>query len=117
MNIEDARPAENELRYTGGHSIETVKGVCGIPARLSGFFSWALQLFILVVSAVLTALIFLHIGGYAYFINIQNNSTGILDSITSDLNDTFNHVTLDPFIYSINETSEQVRPDKYTFSK
>lgn len=109
MNIEDARPAENELQYTGGHSIETVKGICGIPARLSGFFSWAIQLFILVLSAVLTALIFLHIGGYAYFINIQNNSTGIVELIATDFNGTVNLITTDPMTVSSNETDEEVR--------
>ncbi|KAE9553715.1 hypothetical protein FO519_003070 [Halicephalobus sp. NKZ332] len=104
MNIEDARPAESRPHYTGGHSIETVKGVCGIPARLSGFFSWAIQLFILVLSAVLTALIFLHIGGYAYFINTQNNSTGIVDFFAANLNDTVDYVTTDPLLISSNET-------------
>uniref|UniRef100_A0A7E4VKY0 Transmembrane protein n=1 Tax=Panagrellus redivivus TaxID=6233 RepID=A0A7E4VKY0_PANRE len=87
MNIENAPPAD-EI-HVGGHSIETVKGFCGIPARLTGFFSWCMQLSILLLGVVLTLLIFVHIGGYAYVISVANNATDIPSIIDEDLATSF----------------------------
>lgn len=105
MNIEAVRSTENDTGYRTGHSLETVKGICGIPARLSGFVSWCIQLFILIISAILTALLFVHIGGYAYFVTIQNNSTtDVVDLISADLNGTY--IPTETLL--LNETDDEV---------
>jgi hypothetical protein len=88
--------------------LETLKGCCGVPARLSGFFSWCIQLIILLISVVVTALIFVHIGGYGYFLSSSNNNgTGVLQSfINDDLSDSL--VTIESMPLT-NETLEEVK--------
>jgi hypothetical protein len=110
MNLEHARPADNihGISNSGpvGHSLETLKGCCGVPARLSGFFSWCIQLIILLISVVVTALIFVHIGGYGYFLSSSNNNeTEIINTLSNDnLSDIF--VNIDPQMLA-NETMKE----------
>uniref|UniRef100_A0AC34GTA4 Uncharacterized protein n=1 Tax=Panagrolaimus sp. ES5 TaxID=591445 RepID=A0AC34GTA4_9BILA len=112
MNLDNARPADMNPGLAAGHRLETLKGCCGVPARLSGFFSWCIQLIILLISVVVTALIFVHIGGYGYFLSsANNNETEIVKSFdTDDLSENF--VTIDPqelFNDTMKETVQVVR--------
>jgi hypothetical protein len=65
--------------------IESVKGLCGIPARLSGFVSLIIQLIVVIVASVLTALLFFHVGGYDYFVSANLNETDIGDDFPTPL--------------------------------
>uniref|UniRef100_A0A914YNQ7 Uncharacterized protein n=1 Tax=Panagrolaimus superbus TaxID=310955 RepID=A0A914YNQ7_9BILA len=116
MNLDNARPADINPGIVAsgsvGHRLETLKGCCGVPARLSGFFSWCIQLIILLISVVVTALIFVHIGGYGYFLSSShNNETEIVKSFSNDdLSESF--VTIDPqelYNETMKETVQVVR--------
>ncbi|KAI6187603.1 hypothetical protein M3Y98_00262200 [Aphelenchoides besseyi] len=55
-------------------SLEAVKGVCKIPARLTGFFSLIIQCIAVVGALAITVLIFLHVGGCS-LLHLTRNTT------------------------------------------
>lgn len=93
IEMDDAITVERQGR---GGAIETVSGVCGVPARLTGFASLIAQFLILVVSCALVVFFFFHIGGYAYFTHVVVTTVGndtalgtdLLETTTMSLNDT-----------------------------
>jgi hypothetical protein len=67
-----------------GGPIEAVSGICGVPARLTGFCSLLIQAVIFLISCALVIIFFFHIGGYSYF----SNNTQQLSNETNENNDT-----------------------------
>jgi hypothetical protein len=66
----------SQPQYGEAPSLETMKKFCGIPARLSGFFSMIAQIIILLVALALTILMFYQLGGYTFLSsNPIKNST------------------------------------------
>ncbi|KAI6235973.1 hypothetical protein M3Y95_00108300 [Aphelenchoides besseyi] len=55
-------------------SLEAVKGVCKIPARLTGFFSLIIQFIAVFGALAITVLIFLHVGGCS-LLHLTKNTT------------------------------------------
>jgi hypothetical protein len=73
----------SQPQYAENPSLETVKKICGIPARLTGFFSLVVQTIVMLVALALTVLMFYQLGGFKILNSTlthsaSNNETSIL---------------------------------------
>jgi hypothetical protein len=66
-------------------SLETVKGICKIPARLTGFFGLITQVVVILIALALTISMFYQLGGCKYFKAMRNET----EPITAPDNGTF----------------------------
>lgn len=55
---------QSQSQYNEGHSLEAIKKICGVPARLTGFFSLVIQTIVLIVAIGLSVLAFYQLGGF-----------------------------------------------------
>jgi hypothetical protein len=64
----------SQPQYGEAPSLETMKKFCGIPARLSGFFSLIAQIIIMLIALALTILMFYQLGGYTFLSSTTNSA-------------------------------------------
>uniref|UniRef100_A0A915EMW6 Transmembrane protein n=1 Tax=Ditylenchus dipsaci TaxID=166011 RepID=A0A915EMW6_9BILA len=63
---------------------ERVEGLCGVPARSAGLVSLVVQAISLVIALLLTALLFVHIGGYGMLLGVEEGAgnVSVIDTTT-----------------------------------
>lgn len=96
LRMDDAITVERR-----GGPVEAVPGVCGVPARLTGFSSFVIQAITLLISCALTILFLLHIGGYAYYYNVVTTTIG--NNETIPIADDFNRTYSDNFTNNVQD--------------
>ena len=82
-NFPQTMDSSDQRQQQGNYARRGVSGICGVPARLSGMVSLAIQTVVLVISCLLMGILFVHAGGYKFFIHRNGTSGAYSESILS----------------------------------